>query len=79
MFSNIFPLFNLVGDPFLDASHYWPFETEHGPLSPDIVTGHNAVLMNGSHLTGIKSRGVSADTEAPGSFIILGDFNSKYN
>ena len=66
-------------DPFLSASHYWPFDDiKENLLSADIVTGHNAIFMNGSTVSVDHTLNMTyATTEAPGSSIILGDFNGK--
>jgi len=67
----------LLKDPFLSASHYWPFEDiKENLLSADIVTGHNAIFLNGSTVSeDHTSKLTYATTDVPGSSIILGDFN----
>ena len=65
-------------DPFLESSHFWPFDHQKAILTIDIQTGHNAILMNNSKVVSDPgSKLVYGSTEYPGSYIILGDFNGK--
>lgn len=80
----------LVNDAFLDAAHYWPFDNQHGPLSMDIITGHNAIFMDGAEVSTNETysicgeggancvqksmKGSCATTQKKGSYIIAGNF-----
>jgi len=64
----------LTKDPFLDATHYWPFETSHTVLTQDIVTGHNAILMDNADTENDDDIGEIASTMRNGSYVIAGDF-----
>ncbi|XP_066919316.1 uncharacterized protein [Clytia hemisphaerica] len=41
----------LTSDPFLEAVHFWPFETNKGILTSDLITGSDAILMGGAKIT----------------------------
>ena len=64
----------LASDPFLEVTHYWPFVTSHTLLTPDILTGHNAIIMENAEIRSDKDFGEYLSTERKGSYVIAGDF-----
>ena len=55
-------------------THYWPFVTSHTLLTPDILTGHNAIVMENAEIRSDKDFGEYLSTERKGSYVIAGDF-----
>lgn len=64
----------LTSDPFIDASHFWPFQSSHFILSPDLVTGSNTVLINGASIKNDTFFKTGLDLHGKKSYVIVGDF-----
>ncbi|XP_047125299.1 uncharacterized protein LOC100202174 isoform X1 [Hydra vulgaris] len=64
----------LATDMFMDSSHFWPLVKSDKILTPDIVTGHNGILMDGAVIEKSDDFSEILSTEKKGSYVILGDF-----
>ena len=40
----------IASDPFLEATHFWPFEKSNGILTRDLMTNADAILMTGAKI-----------------------------
>ena len=59
---------------FMDSSHFWPLVSSQSILTPDIITGRNAILMDGADVVKSNDFLETVTTEKKGSYVILGDF-----
>lgn len=60
-------------DPFMIATHLWPFDSSNHILTTDLISGHKAILANGAKIEKHINESY-ASTEYTESYIICGDF-----